>query len=609
MKRNLRGAQIDLSFCVKKISLTKKITLFLIITFLCSSAVKAQSAKIDSLLKEIKTHPQNLSLKLELGISYLKKGNADSAETILTSVSKQALSSENFPIYIKSQTKIGTLYADKGENVNALRFYQNGLQIAESKNEKLLAAYILKHIGALYISWKKFDDALSYYEKAEKVASEIKETELIADCQNNKGTVFEQQKKYDQALTAYKNALNVYTEKKISSKISMALSNVAIVYKFQKNYPEAIKYNLKALALSTKSNDQWMMAATYNNIGNLYGEMGQYQKSIAYCNKALSIAKNIDALEIIESTYDSMSEAAAKAGDFKAAFEYHKLFSVTNSQFINAESTRQLSELNVKFETEKKQKLIQQQQFEISKRNYWLFGSFLLLFIVLILVYLVYKNSKHKQEKLLQQEFHKQQELASKALFEGEQKERIRIARDLHDSIGQMLAGLRMKLSGAENQDENLAIVDKTIIEVRNISHNLIPEALNFGLMSAIDDLADKLNTSGKINIVVNVLDDVRQHQFAVQDALSIYRIAQEVLTNVTKHANATKIRLEIKKVENKFVMKIEDDGKGFDVAKIWESNGLGWKNITARLNLIDGKIQVRSEKLVGTEIKIIIPA
>lgn len=586
----------------------KKLYIFLIVVLSCNVQAWAQKTLTDSLLKEIEKQPTNLSLKLELGNNYMQTGNIDSAGIILGGVSKRALATDNFPIYIKSQTNIGRIYADKGENVKALKFYQSGLKIAESKNEKLLSAHILKHIGALYISWKKFDEALNYYEKAEKAASEINEIELVADCQNNKGTVYEQQKKYEQALIAYKNALNVYSAKKIQSKISMALSNIAIVYKFQKNYTESLKYNLKALELSVKNNDQWIMAATYNNIGNLYGEMGQYQKAISYCNKALSIAKSINALEIVECTYDSMSEAAAKAGDYKAAFEYHKLFSTTNSEFINIESTRQLSELNVKFETEKKQKLIQQQQFEISKRNYWLFGSFVLLFLVLILGYLIYKNNKYKQERLLQREVYKQQELASKSLFEGEQKERIRIARDLHDSIGQMLVVLKMKLSGVDKQEENLSILDKTILEVRNISHNLIPEALNFGLMSAIDDLADKMNASGKIKISVNILEELRQHQFNEQNALSIYRIVQEVLSNMTKHADATDIKLEINKQNNKFVIMITDNGKGFEVDKIKDSKGLGWKNINARLNMMDGKIEVSSEKLVGTKIEIIIP-
>jgi len=517
---------------------------------------------------------------------------------------------------IKAQIDQGRALADKGENVKALHQYQLALHTAENTGNENLKAHIFKNIGALYISWKKFDEALDYYEKAGKIAAEVNDTELMADCLNNKGTVYEQQIRYADALAVYKQALEVYTEKNIADKMSMALSNIAIVYKFQKNYQASVDYNLKALALSSKTNDKWMMSATYNNIGNLYGEMGDYKKAIAYCEKALSLAKEINAIEIIESTYDSMSEAAAKAGDYKNAYQYHKLFSTTNSKFINIESTRQLSELNVKYETAKRQKIIQQQQFEISKRNYWIFGSLVLLVLAVVVAYLMIRNFRYKQDQRLKEERYKQQELANKALFEGEQKERIRIARDLHDSIGQMLSVVKMNLSGLQHQSpENpvtaatAKLVDDTIAEVRNISHNLIPEELNFGLFSALEDLCDKIAGTGTTTATLNIPDDLKQLHFEKANELSIYRIVQEVLSNMAKHSAATKITLDVYSTPTGLNLSIKDNGIGFDTDKIKESRGLGWKNISARVNLLDGKIQVHSEKLTGTQIEITIPA
>jgi two-component system NarL family sensor kinase len=531
-------------------------------------------------------------------------------------VQAQKLPTDTIKKSIKAQIDAGRALADKGENVKALSVYQLALGRAEDSGEENLKAHIFKNIGALYISWKKFDEALGYYEKAQKIASEVKDQELVADCMNNKGTVYEQQLRYKDALVVYKNALEVYTGKNIVAKMSMTLSNIAIVYKFLKDYPAAVDYNLKALALSSKTGDEWMMSATYNNIGNLYGEMGDYKKAMEYCNKALSIAEKIHAIEIIESTYDSMADAAAKAGDYKNAFAYHKLFARTNSKFINIESTRQLSELNVKYETEKRQKIIQQQQFQISRRNYWIFGSSLLLVLVLIVGYLIFRNFRYQQQRRLREEIHKQQELANKALFEGEQNERIRIARDLHDSIGQMLSVVKMNVSTLQYQFPDnqttmgtLDLVDKTIGEVRTISHNLLPEALNFGLFSGLEEMADKINASGSTKVLLEVPEQVRKHQFNKQSELSIYRIVQEVLSNMVKHAEATQINLDVYSTATGLIINIKDNGKGFDPEQIRESKGLGWKNIFARVNLLDGKMQVQSEKLTGTQIEITIPA
>jgi signal transduction histidine kinase len=339
--------------------------------------------------------------------------------------------------------------------------------------------------------------------------------------------------------------------------------------------------------------------------------MGDYKNAIVYCEKALAIAKAINALEIIESIYDSMSEAAAKAGDYENAFAYHKKFSDANSKFINIESAKQLSELNVKFETERKQKLIQEQQFEISKRNYWLFGAILLLILISVVAYLTIRNNKYKQDKHLQAEIHKQQEIATRSLFEGEQKERIRIARDLHDSIGQMLSVIKMNISNiAQSKITNstLELVDNTIAEVRNISHNLIPEELNFGLFTALEDMCDKINSSNVTQVAINIPDEVIAHQFEKTNELSIYRIVQEVLNNMVKHAQASQIKLDVTRQANFINLTIHDNGKGFDTAQIDKSKGLGWKNIAARVNMLDGKMQVRSEKLTGTQIEIMIP-
>jgi len=589
---------------------------FVVLVLLCSiNTLVYANKRADSLLNEFKKHPDNLALKLEAGIAYSKSGNVDTAEVLFNETAAEAQRKNNISIFIRAKTNIGSIYADKGENVRALSNYQQALSKAETIHDKKVTAGVLKNIGALYISWKKFDQALNYYEQAEKIAAEINEEELVADCQNNKGTVYEQLTQYDKALTAYKNALDLYTRKNIPDKISMALSNIAIVYKYQKNYAASLSYNQKALALSVKMDNKWIMAATYNNIGNLYGEMGDYKKAIFYCGQSISIAKKINAIEIVESAYDSMSDAAARAGDYKSAFNYHKLFSATNSQFINIENTRQLSELSVKFETEQKQKLIQQQQFEISKRNYWLFGSFALLLLAAAVAYLIFRNNRYRQEKRLQAEIHKQQEIATRSLFEGEQKERIRLARDLHDSIGQMLSVVKMNVSNLNYQYQDngtltgtLELVDKTIAEVRNISHNLIPEELNFGLFTAIENMCDKINSSGATKVKMDIPGDMREYQFEKANELSIYRIVQEVLNNMVKHSQANLIVINVLRNDNSLIINIRDNGKGFDTSKINELKGLGWKNIAARVNMLDGKLQVRSEQLTGTQIEIIIP-
>ncbi|RZL44237.1 MAG: hypothetical protein EOP00_20635 [Pedobacter sp.] len=203
--------------------------------------------------------------------------------------------------------------------------------------------------------------------------------------------------------------------------------------------------------------------------------------------------------------------------------------------------------------------------------------------------------------------------IATKSVFEGEQNERIRIARDLHDGIGQMLSVVKMNVSTLNPADKTvegtLNLVDKTITELRAISHNLIPEALNFGLFAALEDICQKINEAGKTQVALNVGEEINDIQLTQQNKLSIYRIVQEVLNNMIKHANASYISIDIKKANENMLIAIKDNGDGFDTSKIDDSKGIGWKNISARVHLMDGDMNIKSEKLIGTQIEISIPA
>ncbi len=211
----------------------------------------------------------------------------------------------------------------------------------------------------------------------------------------------------------------------------------------------------------------------------------------------------------------------------------------------------------------------------------------------------------------------KEEQGFTRAIFEGEQNERIRIARDLHDSIGQMLSVVKMRLSSmpglpaadmAHSAGVSMQLVDKTLEEVRTISHNLIPEDLAFGMVRSLENLCRKVSAAGEVDVQLSVAEEVRARKFTVPFSLSLYRILQEVLGNMMKHAAATQIEVEMSESAGLIVLQIADNGKGFDTGIINASKGIGWKNIFARVNLLNGSVDVRSERISGTRIEITIP-
>ena len=202
-----------------------------------------------------------------------------------------------------------------------------------------------------------------------------------------------------------------------------------------------------------------------------------------------------------------------------------------------------------------------------------------------------------------------QQKILLNASIKLQEEERQRLAADLHDDAGPLLATVRLYLNeNLVNQDkasqlqsiyQARQIVDDTIQLVRNISHNLMPPTLkNFGLESAVNDLFQKISGSGSINASCRFHD--YKDRLKEEKELIIFRVVQELINNILKHSNSSFIHLTQNTHEEKFYLRIHHDGRGIvqaDFDKLNISNvGLGLKNITSRLRLINGNINFEKD-------------
>lgn len=582
----------------------------LFLFLLVPSILRAQPAAV---IKEAQ-------LLLDSGIIYYRQSEHDQALIHLNAAIQRVgkyNDTASQQVLIKSYNNIGNVYADKGNNPLALESYQRSLAIAERVHDRVNTAHINKNIGALYISWQRLDEAIGYYKRSEQIALELGDDRLLADCYNNEGTVYEQQQQYDKALTLYEKARTYYEKLQQPEGVAMSLSNIAIVYKYQKNYAAALSYNKQALKIATGIDDKWTMAATLNNIGNLYGELGDRKQAIAYCDNSIRLARGIGAMQIVIAAYESLAAAAAHKGDFKNAYQYFRSYANAKDSFINTESTRQLSELQVKYEMQKKQTENEQLRYKnklntlarnkAQKETLFIACLSIGLLLFLAIVFrLVYKN------RMMRARAHEQQ-ILNRTIYEVEQKERMRIARDLHDSIGQMMVVAKMQLMALPDTErqgtvktENL--LDEAIREVREISHNLVPEGLNFGLINALEELCLKVNAGNVTKVELNISEAAEAYKLGQEHALSVYRIVQEVIGNMLKHARASIIRIDLDLSPIALLLGINDNGDGFDMAMLKTSTGMGWKNISARVGLLNGNINVQSAPGKGTQIQINIP-
>jgi signal transduction histidine kinase len=277
-----------------------------------------------------------------------------------------------------------------------------------------------------------------------------------------------------------------------------------------------------------------------------------------------------------------------------------------------------MAEMEMVYETEKKQQQINLQKVQISKKNYLLAGIVLLIVFLKLLILSVWLRVRLKQKARFQKEIMKQQELATKAVLAAEEKERQRIARDLHDGVGQMMSVAKMNLSAFEsdmqftNKDQQLSfekiidLVDESCREVRAVSHNMMPNALlKNNLAIAIRDFVDKIEKrSLKVRVYTEGLDSRMDSNLEIV----LYRVIQECVNNVIKHAEASRLDISVLKDKEGISATIEDNGKGFDIGDKENFEGIGIKNIITRIEYLKGIVDFDSSPGKGTLIALNVP-
>lgn len=523
-----------------------------------------------------------------------------------------------------------TIYTTRGENDKSINALFTGLQYAEQNKSDFWIANLNSYLALNFHDAEEYSKGVIYGKRAfaYAVKNNLKK-ESITRALSIIAINFDDWNKPDSALY-YNFKILDYYKGKDTPNLDNVYNNIGNTLLKQQKYSEAKKWITRSLNLrishgdSVSPNEHYNIATNYTNLATIAYETENYQEASQYFALAFASAEKSGSIEKLRDYYYRFYQFNKKIKSFEKALDAQDKYLGFRDSVYNTERIAISNNLEIKYQTEKKEaqiKLLNKEnsitQLKLKQGNLMLTGISLLFAILILLALSYYKRYKSRQRSLLQAEAFKQQKIATQSLFEGEQKERIRIARDLHDSIGQMLSVVKMHVSAIHSEvtgdskkttATSLDLVDKTIGEVRNISHNLIPEELHFGLIAAIDSLCSQLNAAGSVNVTLETDDNTKHLKLTKQTELSVYRIVQEVLGNMAKHAEATEIVVSIYNNDNTIYLRLKDNGKGFDTGQINQSKGMGWKNIYARVNLLNGKMNIQSEKITGTQIEISLP-
>ncbi len=506
---------------------------------------------------------------------------------------------------------IGVAYYFKGRyDVAASRYYSSVVNLEKSPNKRQLAL-TYNEVGKLYRKTKDLDRSLENYDKALAIFRALNDSGGIAMIMNESGVVFEYKQDYEEAIRRYKTSLEINRSRKDSVGISYSLNFLAGVYVLQKKFPDAEDMMMQVIETRSNLNDTFGLALAYTDLGALYNAKGDLHKAKQNLEKSNVIAQQIGYPELISNNYLELSTIAQKQGDYKNALAYFQQRSALRDSIFNLEKTKQIEELNTKYETVKKEQMIEQQQNRITRQNFLFLGIGGLVLLLSLLAHSQYKRYKLRKEAQLQAAIMKQQELATKAVIEAEENERQRIAKDLHDGVGQMMSAAKMNLSAFEselqftdkNQQENfeklIQLVDDSCREVRTVSHLMMPNALlKNNLADAIRDFTDKLD---KKSLAVHLYTEGLEQRLDSGVETVLYRVLQECVTNVIKHAGASTLDISLVKDKDGISATVEDNGKGFDTTDKEKFEGIGLKNIITRIGYLKGTVDFDSAPGRGT--------
>ncbi|QIE59186.1 tetratricopeptide repeat protein [Rasiella rasia] len=504
------------------------------------------------------------------------------------------------------------------------------LQLTESlKKKRRGQSFVLANaLANLYNKVEDFETSLVYYDIANEAAMAMGDANAAGVIISNKGNLLLKMNRKEEALDALAKGKDLKLKAGApETSIAMSNLNIGAVLIESNRDDEALKSLNEALAIFEAKNYTAGIAETLPHRGTLYNKQGKHDLAIADCEKAKTLIDAIKVPELMSAACECLYEAYQKKGEFEKALINFKKYTVARDSVINEKNIKQLTQIEMQYDFNKQQEEQERilQNEKRLKRNI-LAGLITLAVFSIVIILFLRKRLQYKNKLALQREALQQQKItelqqrnklvAMNSMIEGQEAERLRIAKDLHDSLGGLLSTVKAHFTTIQNEIQQLealdltgktnSLIDEACIEVRRISHNMMPHALSIsGLKGAIEDLGTHLQEQG-----YSVTVEISNLPTAIEPTkeVMIYRLLQEIISNIRKHAKASSILIQLLGHENEVNLLVEDNGRGFNYNDAVAKGGLGLKSINSRVAYLDGTIDWDTQPNNGTSLTINIP-
>lgn len=651
-------------------------TITAIVLFICMFCATAFGNNLDSLRNEIKKHTDRDSNKVKAITNYIQHAIDYNTSDFLPYMNDVITISKkiNFTRGIVKGYIIGQIYyEDRDKFEVALLYADSALQIlnAIKKNPE---EWIMKDIGNVHLNKGNVFYKIGNYNQAIiEYFTSIKFFEKYPNKQsivyNNISSIYnelldnEKRLYYDSLSLAcayksndesilcfslvnrltgllntqnYKQAIIILNQTK---PLVEKLQNTTYLYSFYNSYGLILDYQndnvhainafKKALEYSTTNQDDFQIADVLSALTKSLIDANKLTEAKSYLDTLLSIANRNQFVTFKAEAYKLLADWHFKNNDFEKSALSLQQYVLLNDT-INSEQTKKIiANLDIKYQTQKKENEILLQQQQLKKRTIFIRILITCLLAISLFSFLFYRFLKQRNillenQKTIQQQritdLEKERQLeATESVLKGQEEERSRIAKDLHDGLGGLLSGVKYSLNNmkenvilssenASSFGRTIDMLDSGIQELRRIAHNMMPENLvKFGLNLAVKDYCNSITKSNALLVNYSAFG-MENAQLDTNVSVTVYRVIQELVNNIMKHANATEAIIQLSKEENILHIAVEDNGKGFDTTEMASFKGAGWTNIQHRVNYLKGSIQIDSNEKDGTSVNIEIP-
>ncbi|MBD2699780.1 sensor histidine kinase [Spirosoma sp. BT702] len=561
---------------------------------------------------------------LALNRAYVFYGNSDSIKYFSQKALPLAIKLKNDSSTSRAYMGLGNAEFYKGNFESALGYYLQGIPPAEKANDLFQAYSLQNNVGTVNMRLGRRSEAEKSFLQVANYFSTHKlpkpsDIVSLGYVYTNLATICYISNRYKEALDYANKAVRIGQQQQNGHLLARSYAEQGNAYQKSDRPDEALAAFLKACRAAREVGDESALIVPSAGAGSIFQVKNQLDSATKYIDQALAVAKKFNDKNYLAEIYQLQVQLVSAKREYKNLNLYEELARTYRDSVNNETIAEKISETQVKYETAKKEKELLEQREQNFRQRTWLITLALSLLALLLLGYLYYSRSRLKQKALLDAAVIREQQLGLNAVIEAQEAERRRIAKDLHDGIAQELVALKLGFNVLQNRLGNVAPAEAqrledlssqlndSCTEVRNIAHVMMPPTLEqHGLVPSLEMLLR--NSLEPVGLQTEFDHFNLPTRLNEKTELGLYRIAQELLNNVLKHAQADKVILQLYQAGNNLIMRIEDNGKSFDFDEAKRRGSMGLLNILSRVSTLSGTYTSEKGEPTGTVATVRIP-